>query len=175
MSSRAKKKITAETFGEKNWSAGWLAGWVLGKTSLNIYFCILLQFFGRFRTTCLFYGEPHVRILYQGVSVSFFQKLAKTYLGHLDGCENMKCIVGDVFRQRDWAASLLPPKLQRRGLVFKRKLVTMYDGLLLNVKNGLLWYRGLTCQFWGLWSRFTGQMVTVVFYDVSIHQYGWII
>ena len=34
---------------------------------------------------------------------------------------------------------------------------------------------GHTCQFWGLWSRITGQMVTVVFDDVSIHQYGWII
>ena len=80
---------------------------------------------------------------------------------------------------------LLPPKLQRRGLVFKRKLVTMErvwwvtieceEWLLWIVKNGLLWYMGHTCQFWGLWSRITGQMVTVVFDDVSIHQYGWII
>ena len=40
--------------------------------------------------------------------------------------------------------NLLPPKLQRRGLVFKRKLVTMerrsvYDGLLWSVCDGLLW------------------------------------
>ena len=31
---------------------------------------------------------------------------------------------------------------------------------------------GHTCQFWGLWSRFMGQWVTVVFYGVSIHQYS---
>ncbi len=33
----------------------------------------------------------------------------------------------------------------------------------------------MTCQFWGLWSHFTGQRVTVVFDDISIHQYGQII
>ena len=38
---------------------------------------------------------------------------------------------------------LLPQKLQRRGLVFERKLLllwSVYDGLLMSVKNGLLWY-----------------------------------
>ena len=82
---------------------------------------------------------------------------------------------------------LLPPKLQRRGLVFKRKLVTMERVCWVTIEREewvsmdpeewviLFWYMGRTCQFWGLWSRFTGQMVTVVFDDVSIHQYGWII
>merc|ERR1719234_2184580 len=31
---------------------------------------------------------------------------------------------------------------------------------------------GHTCQFWGLWSRFMGQWVTVVFDGVSLHQYS---
>ena len=33
----------------------------------------------------------------------------------------------------------------------------------------------MTSQFWGLWSHFWRQWVTVVFDDVSIHQYGQII
>ena len=46
-----------------------------------------------------------MRTLFRGVIVSFSKEGAKTYLGHLAGCETMKYIVGDV-RRRDWAASL---------------------------------------------------------------------
>ena len=44
---------------------------------------------------------------------------------------------------------LLPPKLQRRGIVFLVNwlLWSVYDGLLWSVKNGLLWYMGHTSNW----------------------------
>ena len=42
-------------------------------------------------------------------------------------------------------------------------LWSVYDGLLMSVKNGLLWYMGHTsmCQFHTEWSHFWRQMVTI--------------
>ena len=46
-------------------------------------------------------------------------------------------------------------------------LWSVYDGLLMSVKNGLLWYMGHTsmCQFHTGWSHFSRLMVTVDYYD----------
>ena len=50
-------------------------------------------------------------------------------------------------------------------------LRSVYDGLLWNVKNGLLWYMGHTSmsQFHTEWSHFWRQMVTIDYDDVSTH------
>ena len=70
-----------------------------------------------------------------------------------------------------WKWKLLPPKLQRRGLVFKRKwlLWSVYDGLLWSVKNGYfgIWVIRASGNFIRVRDVFWRLLVTVENDDVS--------